>query len=257
MAIKNLVVFGYGFVGSTVADFLKAETEHNVVIIDPKYDHFNNDPLQAVMEADGVIICVPTPSRSFGDCDDRAIKNILELCDYRHNILIKSTVPYDLLDKYDVNVVYSPEFLKQNNARDDFYAQDKMIFGYADFNESGCDWWIDVFKDGLPDVDYIKTDRATASMVKYVHNSWLATKVAFFHELFKVGPDHIDYNNLTDILAKFPNIGPSHMKAPNDVGGLGYDGACFPKDVLALLHIMPHTILKQVHDTNTKLKEGS
>jgi UDP-glucose 6-dehydrogenase len=85
----------------------------------------------------------------------------------------------------------------------------------------------------------------------------LATKVAFFHELFKVGPDHIDYNNLTDILAKFPNIGPSHMKAPNDVGGLGYDGACFPKDVLALLHIMPHTILKQVHDTNTKLKEGS
>ena len=33
-------------------------------------------------------------------------------------------------------------------------------------------------------------------------------------------PGLSNYNEMTDILAKFTNIGPSHMKVPNAKGGL-------------------------------------
>jgi UDP-glucose 6-dehydrogenase len=59
---------------------------------------------------------------------------------------------------------------------------------------------------------------------------------------------------MVNILAKFENIGPSHMMAPNDDGGLGFGGHCFPKDTEAFLDFTNSEILKQVIDTNNKLK---
>lgn len=248
----NLVIFGYGFVGSTVAEFIMSNCNHNVTIIDPKY--FDNDPLDAILDADGVIICVPTPPGPTGSCDDRIVKEILAMCDARTKVLVKSSVTPNLIQDYDVNVVYSPEFLRQNHAKADFRDQPFMIFGHHKHNEEDADWWISVFKECFNDVEYIKTSRRNASMIKYIHNSWLATKVAFFHELYLNLPPEMDYNEITDILGMFPNIGSSHMKAPNDDGQLGYGGACFPKDVEAILKSLDHSILKQVHDTNYWLK---
>ena len=45
-------------------------------------------------------------------------------------------------------------------------------------------------------------------MVKYIHNSWLATKVAFLK--YSKLPPEVDYDEVTDILGMFPNIGASH-----------------------------------------------
>ena len=63
-------------------------------------------------------------------------------------------------------------------------------------------------------------------------------------------PEHGNFEELTDILAGFENIGPSHMKAPNEDGELGYAGACFPKDVDAILKDVKHPILTFVNDLN-------
>ena len=52
-----------------------------------------------------------------------------------------------------------------------------MIIGHHANAEDQADWWIDIFKGAFKDLRFIKTDRTTASLVKYVHNSWLATKV--------------------------------------------------------------------------------
>ncbi len=251
MAIKNLVVFGYGFVGSTIADWLRVNTEHTVTVVDPA--HFKTDPQEAVVNADGVIIAVPTPSMPNGDCDDSIIRGIIDLCDYRTHILIKSTVTYDLLEQYDPNVVYSPEFLRQNYAKQDFDSQKFMVFGNHKNAQDESKWWIDIFADVWPNIEYVQTDRHTASLVKYVHNSWLATKVVWFHQLSQALPDGISHDELTNILSLFPNVGPSHMKAPNEDGGLGYGGACFPKDVDALLKVLDHSLLRTVKQKNTEL----
>ena len=46
------------------------------------------------------------------------------------------------------------------------------------------------------------------------------------------------------------------MKAPNEEGLLGYGGACFPKDVEAILKIIDHKILWKVRDQNFIMREG-
>ena len=60
-------------------------------------------------------------------------------------------------------------------------------------------------------------------MVKYVHNNWLALKVAFFHEIFYNVGDKYNHEAMTDILSKFENIGPLHMQVSNDEGLLGFE----------------------------------
>lgn len=245
----KICIFGNGFVGSTVAQFLISNTLHEITIVDPKY--FNNNPIDCIEEADGIIVCVPTPPGPRGSCDDRIVKTVVDMCDYRSRIMIKSSVTPELIEKYEPNVVYCPEFLRQKHATQDFVDQDKMIIGHHANAEDQADWWIDVFQGAFKDLRFIKTDRTTASLVKYVHNSWLATKVTFFHQLYENMPEGGDFEQLTDILAEFPNIGPSHMKAPNDEGELGYGGACFPKDVTAFLaELRNFTLLNDVRLKN-------
>jgi UDP-glucose 6-dehydrogenase len=62
---------------------------------------------------------------------------------------------------------------------------------------------------------------------------------------------------MIDILAKFENIGPSHMQAPNDEGLLGYGGHCFPKDTQAFYDFTNSDIMKQVIEVNNRLREAS
>jgi len=244
----KICIFGNGFVGSTVAQFLISNTLHEVTIIDPKY--FNNDPLECILDADGVIICVPTPPGPRGSCDDRIVQSIIDMCDYRTKIMVKSSVTPDLVEKYPPNVVYCPEFLRQNHATEDFSKQKHMIIGHHKNAEDQANWWKDIFYGCFHTLEIIKTDRATASMVKYMHNAWLATKVVFFHQIYKSMPEGSDYNMMTSILEKFTNIGPSHMKAPNEEGRLGYGGACFPKDVQAILEVIKHPLLTDVDKHN-------
>ena len=245
----KICIFGNGFVGSTVAQFLISNTLHDVTIVDPKY--FNNNPIDCIMDADGIIICVPTPPGPRGSCDDRIVQEIVAMCDYNSRIMIKSSITPKLIEKYATNVVYCPEFLRQAHAREDFAKQDKMIIGHHENAEDQADWWIEIFVGAFHHLEFIKTNRTTASLVKYIHNSWLATKVAFFHQLYENMPEDGDFEQLTDILAHFPNIGPSHMKAPNADGELGYGGACFPKDVSAILtEVKGLTLLNTIHNTN-------
>ena len=68
-------------------------------------------------------------------------------------------------------------------------------------------------------------------------------------------PASVDYDKLTEVLARFPTIGDNHMAAPNSEGTLGYSGNCFPKDVSALNSILEHTILQQVQETNDRLRK--
>ena len=250
----KIVIFGYGYVGSTIADYMMSNCSHHITVVDPKFN--DNDPLEAVQDADGVIVCVPTPPGPRGSCDDRIVQEILALCDYRTKVLVKSSVTPDLIQNYDVNVVYSPEFLRQSNAKADFRDQPFMIMGHHKNNPEDADWWINVFSSCFENLQFIKTSRRNASMVKYIHNSWLATKVAFFHEIYSKLPPEVDYDEVTDILGMFPNIGASHMKAPNEEGLLGYGGACFPKDVEAILKIIDHKILWKVRDQNFIMREG-
>ena len=82
----------------------------------------------------------------------------------------------------------------------------------------------------------IKTDAVTAELVKYMNNSFLATKVSIMNE-FKLLSDKIGAN-WDDALNGFSSdgrIGDSHLNVPGPDGKLGFGGTCFPKDINAFI----------------------
>tara|TARA_B100000085_G_scaffold44368_1_gene37485 strand:+ start:71 stop:772 length:702 start_codon:yes stop_codon:yes gene_type:complete len=228
-----ILVIGCGHVGNTIANSLT-----NVIKIDPK---LNNNKIED-FKFDGAIICLPTPTVN-GKCDDSLIEETIDrLGDSR--ILIKSTVLPNLLDKYNDNVVYSPEFLREAHAEKDYQENRNVIWGGK---RNQIDWWIDKLK--LEDKNNMIMDRKDASMVKYIYNCFLATKVAIFHEIYSNLDSSFNYHNIINTLAEFENIGPSHMK----VKKLGYDGNCFPKDMEAFANWLDSEILKNVIKVNNDL----
>lgn len=239
-----ILIVGCGFVGETVAKSLE-ENGKQVVRIDPK---LNDNKICDYPKAKGAIVCVPTPTVD-GKCDDSIIRTVLEeLKDTK--VLLKCTVPPDMLATYPDNVTYNPEFLRAKTAKEDWDKQKHFILGGS---PQGCHYWRGVFS--YLNVFFFDVDRATASMIKYVHNTWLATKVAFFHEIFSKLDKSYNHDKMIDILSLFENIGPSHMQAPNDEGKLGYGGHCFPKDTQAFLDYSNSEILERVIEVNNKLRD--
>ena len=231
-----ILVIGCGYVGNTVANSLS-----NVIKIDPKY---YDNKIENFMY-DGAVICLPTPTVD-GMCDDSLIEETIDrLGDTR--ILIKSTVLPNLLDKYGDNVVYSPEFLREAHAERDYQKNNNIIWGGK---RDQIDWWINKFH--FEDKNNMIMNRKDASMVKYIYNCFLATKVAVFHEIYSKLDKSFNYHSIINTLADFENIGPSHMRVKN----LGYDGSCFPKDMEAFANWLDSEILKNVIEVNKKLVES-
>lgn len=237
----KILSVGYGFVGSAVGDHLCPHIREHV-IIDPA---LNDNRIADHADANAAIVCLPTPSVN-GRCDDSLVKDVVaELLTVNPDmhILLKSTLPPDQLQFYPEQVTYNPEFLRAASAKQDYVNQKFMILGGVDRA-----WWHRVFM--YMNIEFVKTDRTTACMVKYMHNTWLAMKVAYFHEVYQRMGQYYDHAEMIDILAKFENMGPSHMAVTD---GLGFGGHCFPKDTEAFYDFTQSEILKKVIEVNEKL----
>jgi UDPglucose 6-dehydrogenase len=244
----KIAVIGCGFVGATVANYLE---KHLVEVyrVDPKYYDTTVFDIRETCEA--FIVCVPTPEGKDGVCDDSAIVKVINQLDTQKPIMLKSTATPDLMREYPDNVTYNPEFLRALHAEEDFENQELFILGGED--QEQITFWSNLFSHLNTKV--VVTNRTTASMIKYTHNAWLATKVAFFHEIFANAPKDMNYSMMTSSLAQMKNIGPSHMMVPSDTGTLGFGGHCFPKDVKALTNTIDHSILEQTIITNKRLNK--
>ena len=235
----RLAVIGCGFVGGTIADALE-NAGNDVVRIDPKYN--DNKIENFVDKIDGAVICLPTPTIHGQQNLTLIDKTVLTLRNVR--TLIKSTILPNMLEVYEENVVYSPEFLREAHAKKDFKNNEHVLWGGL---RSEADWWIDRFQ--CHHKTNVIMNKKDASTIKYVYNCFLATKVAFFHELYSKLDKSYNYHMITNTLADFENIGPSHMR----VKELGYDGSCFPKDMEAFANFLDSEILKNVIKVNKDL----
>tara|TARA_E500000075_G_scaffold26509_1_gene23236 strand:- start:1405 stop:2160 length:756 start_codon:yes stop_codon:yes gene_type:complete len=224
----KLTLIGYGFVGKAVHEVLKDHYE--VKIVDPQYNDnvINND-------SEGYIICVPTPTTLSGACDMTIVESVVKACPKNKPILIKSTISLEGwrkdLEPQGKQITFSPEFLTAANANEDFKNQDKMLFG-GDNKE----FWNDVFIE-CKAFDPIYATIEELIFTKYLRNSFLATKVAFFNEVFDLCETAgIDYNQVKALVGMDERITHSHMQVPGPDGDRGFGGACFPKDTKALVY---------------------
>jgi UDPglucose 6-dehydrogenase len=255
----KVIIAGYGFVGKAVAGAI--DQTNTVYIVDPK---ISSQTVKDYTDADGVIICVGTPSTSLGDCDVGQIYNVMDTVPETMPVLIKCTVRPDYLNRLLVNypnhsIAYSPEFLRAVSANEDFANQEYMILG----GSNPGNIWRELFITSLKNLNKIEHCTLTeASMVKYATNCFLSVKVAFFNQLYDVCQiSGADYNKVVELLKLDERIGASHMQVPGPDGSRGFGGACFPKDTSAFIHYTDqlgiiHTLVESAVKYNKKVKKN-
>ena len=255
-------IVGMGFVGSALESGLKESV--NTLKIDPK---LNTKVFDLVaFNPEFIFICVPTPLNDNGSQDIRILKSVMrELNENKISsiIVIKSTVAPDKLcslnESYDF--VYNPEFLREKTAQKDFINGDLVLFGGK---RDLCITVSDFFKEYTlcKNKEHFITDIATASLVKYSINSYLASKVVFFNqlnEIFKASTSKETWENFITFISSDKRIGFSHMSVPGHDGRNGFGGACFPKDTLEFLEYSTRidrefSILKESIKINDKIR---
>ncbi|MCX6389523.1 MAG: UDP-glucose/GDP-mannose dehydrogenase family protein, partial [Solirubrobacterales bacterium] len=122
--------------------------------------------------------------------------------------------------------VSCPEFLKEGTALADFMSPDRVVVG-DDGNWAG-DAVVDLYEPlGAP---LVRTDIASAEMVKLASNAFLATKISFINEIANVCEETgADVVEVAKGMGFDQRIGSAFLRP-----GIGFGGSCFPKDVTAL-----------------------
>jgi UDPglucose 6-dehydrogenase len=186
-----------------------------------------------------VFVCVDTPQMHSGDANlsrVHAVVDALPRQGERFVLVMKSTVPVGTGDRLrheldargmsHVGYVANPEFLREGRAVTDFLEPDRIVIGA--FSDADADAVADLYAD--LDTQVIRTDVASAEMIKYASNAFLAAKISFINEIANVCEEvGADVSVVAHGMGLDERIGP-HFLRP----GIGYGGSCFPKDVRAL-----------------------
>ncbi|WP_311772348.1 UDP-glucose dehydrogenase family protein [Listeria rocourtiae] len=206
---------------------------------------FTTDMKAAYQQADVIFICVGTPEELDGSANLRFIYEVAEdIATYAQEntlIVMKSTVPVgtnrrviDYINERrtaeeQLEIVSAPEFLSQGTAVKDTLEGSRIVLGvetgraeqrmrdvYAGFHQP-----------------FVVTDLASAEMIKYASNDFLALKLSFINDIAnlceKLGAN---IDGVTRGMGFDRRIGKAFLNA-----GIGYGGSCFPKDTKALYRL--------------------
>jgi UDPglucose 6-dehydrogenase len=196
---------------------------------------FTTDMREVLDNAELLFCCVDTPPTYSGDADLSRVEAVIdELGDSSsHAIVMKSTVPVGTgraiqRRREGLGYISNPEFLKEGTAVDDFMHPDRVVVGAGDGSDGFADRVAALYEPlGGP---IVRTDVASAEMIKLASNAFLATKISFINEIANVSEElGADVNEVARGMGLDDRIGSKFLKA-----GLGFGGSCFPKDVSAL-----------------------
>jgi UDPglucose 6-dehydrogenase len=200
--------------------------------------HFSTALADALEHARLLFVAVGTPPTHSGDADLSAVHNVVESMPAPdgHALVMKSTVPcgtganikriFKASGKGEFSYVSCPEFLKEGSAVHDFLHPDRVVVG--DDGGWAGEAVVKLYEPlGAP---LVRTDIASAEMIKLAANAFLATKISFINEIANVceqlGADVVE---VAQGMGLDDRIGPKFLQA-----GIGYGGSCFTKDVSAL-----------------------
>ena len=197
--------------------------------------HFTTDMPEVLEHARLLFVAVDTPPTYSGDADlSRVDAVIAELGESsEHALVMKSTVPVGTgrsiqRRKEGLGYVSNPEFLQEGSAVEDFMHPDRVVIG-ADPSSEGFADRVEQLYAPL-DAPSVRTDVASAEMIKLASNAFLATKISFINEIANVSEElGADVSEVARGMGLDDRIGPKFLRA-----GIGYGGSCFPKDVQAL-----------------------
>ncbi|HWM02146.1 MAG TPA: UDP-glucose/GDP-mannose dehydrogenase family protein [Actinophytocola sp.] len=217
----------------------------------------------AVEGSEVVFLCVPTPMGVGGVADLSVVESVIE--EIRHLlppesvVVNKSTVPVgtslrtaELLARDDVAVVSNPEFLREGSAVHDFLNPDRIVVG-CDKQDAAERVAALYAKLGAPTV---LTDAASAELVKYAANCFLAMKLSYVNAIAELC-DRLgaDISDVTEGMGYDKRIGQAFLQP-----GPGWGGSCLPKDTSAMLQLadaadFEFRIIRATIDTNNRQRQ--
>jgi UDPglucose 6-dehydrogenase len=202
---------------------------------------FTLELVELVSEPRVLLVCVGTPATYSGDADLTAVHHVVsELAQIGVPsgtvLAMKSTVPVGtgaaLREELDAQglehmaYVSNPEFLAEGTAVRDFMAPDRVVVGGHE--QAAIDRVADLYS--ALDSEIVRTDVASAEMIKLASNAFLATRISFVNEIANVcEATGADVTEVARGMGLDKRLGPHFLRA-----GIGFGGSCFPKDVSAL-----------------------
>jgi len=263
---KRIAVFGAGYVGLvtgacfaelghrvTVRDVIPERIEAlrrgEVPIFEPGLEDllernrerlsFTLDVAEAIDGAEFVYVAVGTPPTYSGDADLSAVWTVIDelpAVDHRVVVAMKSTVPVGTGEKVrhrlderglaHVGYVSNPEFTAEGTAVRDFMEPDRIVVGA--FDEADGDA-VEALHRAI-EAPVVRSDVASAEMIKLAANAALMTRISFINEIANVcEATGADVVKVAEGIGHDRRIGKSFLRA-----GVGFGGSCFPKDSLAL-----------------------
>lgn len=257
----SISIIGFGFVGSAMAHLCeKNNIEFNVCDLNTKQGKFNYFDNVAELvnfseknsDINSYIICVPTPSDSDGNCDISIVKDVLVKLHINIKketyVIIKSTlVPStssELNKEYpELNIVFCPEFLRENSYKDDIYNAKFVLLGIPpQFHLTKYQEVLKIirkFYKHNSQIDILMKSYEECELFKYTLNTFFATKITFFNEIHelceKMG---VDYQNLKNMFHLDSRIGDYGINVPGPGNEFyGFFLSCLPKECSSMIKL--------------------
>ena len=146
---------------------------------------------------------------------------------------VKSTISIEgweqIIELFPSHTIsFSPEFLRAKTAIEDMLNTKTIYIGGGHYY-----FWERVLNRPDKVVKIKHADPRELILAKYFRNSFLATKVAFFNQIYDLcEATNIDFSKVSTLITEDSRIGQSHTEVTTE---RGFGGHCFPKDTQAII----------------------
>ena len=248
--MSSVLIVGYGVVGRNLHTEINALNPH----IYDKYARANNTREDG-MAYDFAFICVDTPFVSTDNpCDLTEVENAIKENDAGVYIVKSAILPgsaEELTSRTGKRLVVSPEYYGNTQHCNNFEFSFTILGGAREDCISVVQLLQGVY-DGRH--SFRMTDFKTAELVKYMENSYLATKVSFCVQFFHIAESlGVSYEELRELFVLDPRVGASHSFVYRQHPF--WSSHCLNKDVAAIAVSQSALFLVNLMKFNEMCKE--